>query len=328
MQRILGFICLILMVSACDDGDLSVTSFNFTSLSLNKCSESSFIYNTEGNEAFILNIPLSQFKNVQNIDENGDIIPATYQLTSSDNLVYRLYNDVVSSSILCADLPMAEPTVIEEWSALPGATIEISTYANPDTENGGILGVSGYTHRIVLKDVIFVRGDSQLVYEELIFGNYTTPNLIKFDFTSVLQTCSTTDLLYKLNLREAIVAELEHETLFINQVTPENSPRTALINSTTNRIIYKVFDGNISGAYFCSTIPQTTPNVIEEWYAENGEEGLSGKIEVETQAVYDQVTSELTGYLHSITLKKVRFYNANSDFYFEEYHLGDYTVEI
>ncbi len=327
MQRILGFVCLIFMLSACDDGDLSVTSFEFTSLNLNKCADNTFIYNTSGNEALILNIPLSQFKNVQNVDQSGNIVPVIYQLTTSDNLVYRLYNAAINSSILCADLPVAEPKVVEEWTALSGATIEITTYANPDTENGGILNISGYTHHIVLKDVIFVKGNNQLVYQELVFGNYTTPNLIQFDFSSTLQNCST-DLLFKLNLREALVAELNYQALFPNQVTPENSPRTALISSDTNRIIYKVFNANVSGAYFCSTIPQTSPQVVQEWYAENGEEGLSGIIEVETQAVYDQVSSELTGYIHHIKLKNVRFYNANSNFYFEEYHLGDYGVEI
>lgn len=327
MQRILGFICLILLLPGCDDGDLSVTTFNFTSLNLSKCSGNTFIYNVNGNEALILNIPLSQFKNSENEDENGNLIPHIYQLTASDDLVYRLYSGVVNNSVLCSDFPQSEPIVTEEWTALPGATIEITTYANSDSENGGILGISGYTHHIVLKDVIFTKGGNQMVYEELVFGNYTTPNLVKFDFTQTIQSCPN-DLLYKLNLREAIVAELDYEHLFPNEETPENTPRTALINGTTNRIIYKVFDANITGAYFCSAIPQTTPNLVEEWYTENGEAGLSGIIEVETQAVYDQVTSELTGFIHHIKLINVRFYNANSDFFFEEYHLGDYGVEF
>src|SRR5690606_41297938 len=61
-----------------------------------------------------------------------------------------------------------------------------------------------------------------------------------------------------------------YPSLFVNEITPEGQPRTALINGTTNRIIYKIFDANVTGTYFCSTIPQTSPSVVQEWYAQNG----------------------------------------------------------
>lgn len=318
MKRIISFLCLTLLLSACDDGDLSVTTFNFTSQSLSKCSTNTFIYNIDQNEVLLLDIPLNNF-----INREGSRV---YELSSADKLVYRLYNGSVNNSILCAEFPVSEPKVIEEWTALAGATIEITTFANPDTENGGILDISAYTHQIVLKDVIFKKGNSQMVYEEYVFGNYITPNLIKFDFSETVQPCETNQLLYKLNLKEALVMNLEQE-LFENQET-NGIPRTRLINNVNNPIIYKVFDSNVTGNYFCSTIPPTSPNVVEEWYAQNGEEGISGIIEVETEQVLDEVTGEPAGYLHHITLTKVTFSNTNTSFYFEEYYVGKYGVEL
>ncbi len=332
MKHIIGFISLVLLLSGCDDGDMSVTNFNFTSLSVSKCSNNTFIYNVNQNEALILDIPLNNFINFETIDENGDITPRIYTLNASDKLVYRLYNGAINNSILCSDFPVSEPQVTDEWTAIAGATVEITTVANPDTQNGGILGISGYTHHIVIKDAIFKKGNSQMVYEELVFGNYTTPNLIKFNFTDVVNNCPTNPantLLYKLNLREALVMDLDQD-LFPNEIT-NGTPRTRLINSVTNPIIYKVFDNNVTGAYFCSAIPQTSPNIVEEWYAQNGEtteDGTTGIIEVETEAVFDEITGDLVGYIHHITLKSVTFGNTNTSFTLEEYYVGGYGVEI
>lgn len=326
MKRILGLIGLLMLVFGCDDGDLSITAFNLPVQNLSKCSDNTFIYNANGNEVMMLDIPLSEFKNQINRDNEGNIISDTYTyvLTENDKLVYRLYSGTVNSSFLCSDFPSSGLAVVEEWAALAGAEIEITTIANADAENGGILGVSGYTHHIVIKDVIFTKGNGKIVYEEYIFGNYIAPNLVKFNFTDVVQNCPN-KLLYKLDLKEAIVAELDYQYLFPNEET--SSPRVAYINGTTNRIIYKVFDNNITGTYFCSTIPQTSPNVVEEWYAQNGE-GDSGIIEVTTEAVFDEITGDLAGYIHYITLKNVLFYNNNSAFHFGEYYIGRYGVEL
>ncbi len=327
MRRILGIICLTLLVLGCDDGDLSITTFNFQTQSLTKCDKNTFLYKVEDNETMILDIPLSNFKHNENRDENNELIPYVYTLTAADKLIYRRYDNTVNSADLCANFPISNPKVLEEWIALPGAKIEILSYANHDSENGGILQISGFTHHIVLKEVIFKKGDSQIVYEEYDFGNYVSKNLVRFDFTDVIQPCTNNNLLYKLNLKEALVLDLDTAFLFQNQAT-NGTPRTALIDGNLNRIIYKVFDANITGAYFCSTIPQTAPNVVEEWYAENGETELSGIIEVETEAVIDPITSELSGYIHHVRLKNTLFYNSNSHFLLQEHYLGGYGVEI
>jgi len=327
MKRVIVYFFLIFVVCGCDDGDLSTTTFNFTSQNLNKCPQGTFLYNVNQNEVLLLDIPLNNFLNAQTIDENGDIQPISYTLNSSDKLVYRLYSGAVNNTLLCSDFPTSDPSVLDEWTALPGATIEITSIANTDSENGGILEISGYTHHIVLKNVIFQKGDNQMIYQQYIFGNYTTPNLIKFDFSDLIQTCTTNDLLYKTNLNEALVMNINNQNLFINQET-FGTPRTALINSATNPIVYKIFESNITGAYFCSTIPLPTPNLSGEWYADNGIENQSGIIEVNTEKVNDLITGDLIGYIHHITLKNVTFRNSNTAFYFSQYYAGAYAIEL
>jgi len=327
MKRTIVHFFLIFVICSCDDGDLSTTTFNFTSQNLNKCPQSTFLYNVNQNEVLLLDIPLNNFLNAETTDENGEIKPISYTLNSSDKLVYRLYNGSVNNTLLCSDFPTSEPSVVDEWTALPGAKVEITSIANMDSENGGILGISGYTHHIVLKNVIFQKGDNQMIYQQYTFGNYTTPNLIKFNFSDLIQTCITNDLLYKTSLNEALVMNISSQNLFINQET-FGTPRTAIINSTANPIIYKIFNSNITGAYFCSSIPLPTPNLSEEWYADNGVENQSGTIEVNTEKVSDQITGDLIGYLHQITLKNVTFRNNNTAFHFSQYYVGTYAIEL
>jgi len=327
MKRIIVYFLLIFLMYGCDDGDLSVTTFNFAPQNLNKCSEGTFLYNLNQNEVLLLDIPLDNFRNAETIDQNGVIEPRIYTLSSADKLVYRLYNGTTNNTLLCSDFLDSQPSVTEEWIALPGATIEITTIANFDSQNGGILGISSYTHHIVLKDVIFQKGSNQMIYQEYIFGNYTTPNPIKFNFSDIIQTCTTNDLLYKINFNEALVMNINDQNLFINQET-FGTPRTDLINSTTNPIIYKIFESNITGAYFCSAIPLPTPILMEEWYAENGVENESGIIEVNTEKVNDQITGDIIGYIHHITLKNITFRNNNTAFYFSQYYAGSYAIEM
>src|SRR5690606_27227286 len=98
MRRIIGFICLALFMLGCDDGDFSVTTFNFPSLNLNRCSDNSFIYNVNQNEVLLLDIPLNNFVNIEGT--------RFYFLTPSDKLVFWLYTGAVNNSVLSLHVPL------------------------------------------------------------------------------------------------------------------------------------------------------------------------------------------------------------------------------
>lgn len=326
MKKILFFLFVLVGLS-CDDGDMNITTFNFNSVTLSRCDNQSFIYNIDSKEVLLLDIPLDNFVNNVIFDSNGTITSHTYTLTTSDKLLYRLYSDNISINTLCSEVPSSYPQVQEEWIAKAGAEIVITTYANEDTSNGGILQISGYTHRIVFKNVIFEKGDKQMVLEEYVFGNYITPNLVRFDFQSNIQKCSNNNLYFNLYQKEALVMELNAANMFLNQET-NGTPRVAYIDSDQNSIIYKVFDNIITNTYFCSVIPQIEPLVVEEWYAENTTTNQTGIIEVETEKVFDDVSGSHIGYKHTLTLKAVSFYNSSSRFYLAEYVVGNYFTAI
>ncbi|MDO4728967.1 MAG: hypothetical protein Q4B43_08205 [Bacteroidota bacterium] len=326
MKKLVFFLFILLGLS-CDDGDMEVTTFNFTSHTLKKCDNQSFVYNANAQEILLLDIPLENFANHITYDANGNIASKTYTLTAADKLLYRLYSEDISNNVFCSEVPFSYPQVQEEWVAKAGGKIVITTYANEDITNGGILQISNYTHHIVLKDVIFEKGEQQMVLQEYVFGNYNTPNLVRFDFQSNIQKCESKNLFFNLNQNEALVMELNDSNLFVNQET-NGTPRVAYVDSEQNNIIYKVFDGSITSAYFCSTIPNNQPLVVEEWYVENTVNNQTGIIEVQTEKVFDEVSGTHIGYKHILKLKVVNFYNSQSSFYLEEYLVGNYFTAI
>src|SRR4051812_30404823 len=87
-----------------------------------------------------------------------------------------------------------------------------------------------------------------------------------FDFsTATTQKCfSATDnfFLYKVNQKEALIVQLDEEDNFPNEVTPDGAPRVVDI-SATNKVIYRLYDGDLSTESVCSAIPSSSPNVTE-----------------------------------------------------------------
>jgi hypothetical protein len=68
-----------------------------------------------------------------------------------------------------------------------------------------------------------------------------------------------------------------------------------------NKVIYRVYNGGLNTAFFCSSIPSSNPVLTEEWVAENGVATTSGIIKVVTT---QQTTST---YKHTIKLFNTTF---------------------
>ena len=98
----------------------------------------------------------------------------------------------------------------------------------------------------------------------------------------------------------------DYNTLFESTETPIGTPRTALI-SATNKLSYRLYSNAITNAYFCASPTPLTPTLKQEWDAINGIAATSGIIEVTTTAL-------LTGFQHTIRLKKVTLKKENSEF--------------
>jgi len=126
MKKIGLVILLLVGMVSCDDGDLIVTSFDFTDLPVRYCSTvdnnettaTNYIFykiNPETNEAlafrFTTDIPVLEEISEVDIDLGR---------SNSSFVSYRLFNDAVDSDYFCSDIPPAQPTVSEEYISTEG----------------------------------------------------------------------------------------------------------------------------------------------------------------------------------------------------------------
>lgn len=119
---------------------------------------------------------------------------------------------------------------------------------------------------------------------------------VDFDSINTVESCkaasaSTTNLLFKINVDEALILELP-AGLLKNEVTTEVI-KSAI--STTTKLTYRVFTDKVSKNYFCDEVPPLTPTVSEQVIAADGEILI-------TTATKDSITFE-----HIIRLNEISF---------------------
>jgi hypothetical protein len=153
--------------------------------------------------------------------------------------------------------------------------------------------------------------DGNLIQEDIDFEDFTTQN------------CSTNNIIYKINDKEALIIEIP-STNFVNDPTTDNSPRTLSISSTSNRVVYRFYNGTVSTDNICETIQPATPIVIDQWSA------TSGTIQITTTAIKSNNATEnstkITGYNHYINLKDITFSIKNGEQTFRTLPFGNYTT--
>lgn len=145
----------------------------------------------------------------------------------------------------------------------------------------------------------------------------------KIDFSAVqTQSCTTNNLLYKLNDNESLILNVP-ATTFTNNPTDPGVPTSLDVNAT-NQVVYSFYDGKVISGNICDLIPPATPNVNSQWKAS------SGKIEIVTTDIkkLDETnnSTRITGYNNSIVFKNITFDKGDgtSQFY-ETFAFGDYT---
>ncbi len=318
MKKIVGLIVLLFSLNACDDGDFNIESFDFSNAVSNSCNNGEtgfFIYKINDNETLILQIPESSFINtITPVDQ-----PRIININSTNKVLYRLYSGTLNNNVICTSIPPATPTVTTEWNALSGS-IEITTSVNKQVnENTNATEITGYTHNIVLRNINFDTGNgNQQLFTELVFGDYITSSYRQGNFDVNIARCGNDySYLFKIPVigsntpanvpPQAMTLRID-PSLFTPEVTPENQPRTALMNGSSNLLKLLFYNGIISNDFLCLTETPTFPVVIEEFSADNGVTGVSGIIEVTTTIEYEIPTdnqSPVIGHRHKISLKNV-----------------------
>lgn len=311
----IGILALALMLNACDDGELTVETIDFSAVPINKCSFNEILYKLNGSEIMALELDASANAFINEITLPGTV--RTVNLDAGNTVVYRSYNGTVSSSNICATIPASTPSVTEEWTATSGRVEIVTTpvYTTDPTTNATTL--SKYNHYIVFKDISFNKPNGIQVYETFVFGNYQTDatNLpFNFDVDAV-QKCPSANLIYNFNGSESLTLDIS-PALYPNAV----GTQTGLI-SATNKVTYTLFTGGLTAGYFCTTPVPATPTVSEQWIGVDGVANVSGIIEVTT------TTETASSYRHFIRLKKVTFQKGNSTFYLgDDYEYGSFVT--
>ena len=152
-------------------------------------------------------------------------------------------------------------------------------------------------------------------------GNLTLETI---DFEDAkTQNCTDNDIIYKLKETEALLLEIP-KTSFVNNPTVPGTPTVINIDNTTNRVVYRFYNGTVTTDNICNTIPPPTPYVNDQW------EAISGKIEITTttitQAGSIAGSTEITGYNHHIVFKNITFDKGDGTQVYETFVFGDYTT--
>lgn len=174
MRKFLLLVIVFLGFSSCDDGDIVLKSFDFEDESIQECSgvDSYFLYKIKDNEILIIELPTSVYEANFLNDEATNGTPKVISISSSNQIIYRLYSEDVSSATICSELAPATPIVTKEWTASGGTiqieSIELHENANDPNE------VTGYTHNITFKNTNFSNGEESFSFESYIFGDYVT----------------------------------------------------------------------------------------------------------------------------------------------------------
>jgi hypothetical protein len=313
MKRLLGLLVCMVILNGCDDGDLTIDSFDFSNETAQRCDNK--IYKLTDTEALIIEIPYDQaFIN----DPTPEGEPITFAISSTINrVVYRSFNGTVASLNICGTIPPAAPNVTQEWTATSG-NIEITTIAvkTANTETGfeGGQNIGNYRHTITFRNINFLKPDgSNQLYETLVFGTYDTPTTpLPFNFDDELDKCDASNTVFNFVGNEALMLDIDPSLLPNEQAT-----LTGLISTTTNKLTYSLFtNGALSADYFCTLPVPATPTITETWTANDGIADVSGIVEVITTSGGGPGVFEHEIHLKNVTLKK-----GNSEFLLAENYL-------
>lgn len=135
---------------------------------------------------------------------------------------------------------------------------------------------------------------------------------VSFDFdTTSASPCNISGdsnqfFIFKTTDHRALLFKLL-ERNFSNTVTQDtlNGQRIEVTLGDANKLIYRVYSGNISNSSICSIIPPSSPVVIEERIA------AEGTAYIQTDAVKSDIkddgSSSITDYRHTITFSDITF---------------------
>ncbi len=151
---------------SCDDGNFDVPAFSFAE-TVHNCdvnNNSYTLYRLSDTEALIVTLTTTQIQNQVSTSTISANISAT-------NVIYRTFNDTVSQSYFCEDIPPVSPTVLSNWTGVAGANNNILIETVEEFDASTLIG---YRHTITFQNLTLENGGNSLTYSETDFGSFVT----------------------------------------------------------------------------------------------------------------------------------------------------------
>lgn len=167
MKKVFAFFLCLLALISCDDGDLEIPAFDFE--------ETMYFCDTENNEytlfrmgvaeAIIVTLPTSAIKNKVTTE------PIVVSVTEN-NVIYRTFNEEISESYFCGNIPPTTPLILSNWTGVSGTSnnILIETIEELDGSNN----IIGYRHFISFENLKVEKDEEYIAFEEAEFGELVT----------------------------------------------------------------------------------------------------------------------------------------------------------
>ncbi|HET8838763.1 MAG TPA: hypothetical protein VFM82_07210 [Flavobacteriaceae bacterium] len=130
------------IISACDDGDVIVSTFDFsaeTQLQLCGANNTKVIYgiNNDPNESLSLNFEDDDFDGTFDSIPNPE--PRTILLNNTNKLIYRSYNGQISgATYFCNEIPPSSPKVVDEYISTSGGSVVLTSTVTSQDDNDGV----------------------------------------------------------------------------------------------------------------------------------------------------------------------------------------------
>ena len=162
MKKLIVFL-LAVSIFSCDDGDFDVPSFEFSE-TVQSCGEY-ILYKTNENSTEVIVITL-----------DPSSLPTTpgeieIQISGTQTVIYRIFNDGITTDYFCQSIPPSTPTVLKELIASSGTILISSTELLNNSDE-----VIGLNHDISILDLIFTDNEERIFFESFDFGSIEIAN--------------------------------------------------------------------------------------------------------------------------------------------------------
>ena len=322
MKSVLSLILVLLFLNSCDDGNISVISFDFSTSKAQSCNMGVegkfFIFSKQDKRTFIIQTSELNFAN----EVTPDGAPKTILINETNNkVIYREYSDKIVDATICSAIPPISPIVTKELIAIGGSIVITTTPITSENTSNGSSRITGYNHEIYFQNIRFNNGNTEQTNDKIAFGTYTTAAIIPVDFSSLsIQNCGgDNSYLFKASGNQTLNLKID-STIF--DTTIVGIPKTKLIDGTINQVYWNIFTSNVNQSIICST---SIPLPLELWNGNNSTNingNLTGEIEVTTNSIGNGK------FEHVIRLKNVTLTKGLVSFRLgTDYLFGNYTPE-